>query len=76
MYIVGEITMTITIFQLAETDWQCEYRPNAMDIVIWKGNEVKYIIQAETAFERNKLAHQWLTENVPEYNEKYMKRIL
>ena len=65
----------ITIFELEGTDWQAECRPASRDIIIWKGDAVKEIIQGETAYDRNEKAHEWFTNNVSEYRDFKMKRI-
>ena len=65
----------ITLFQLEGTTWQAECRPRQRDIIIWKGNDVVEIIRGETGSERNDLAHEWFTKNVPEYDESLMVRI-
>jgi len=65
----------ITIFGLEGTNWQAECRSASRDIIIWKGNEIKEIVRGDTAHNRNEKAHEWFTENVPEYEDSKMIRI-
>ena len=68
--------MPITIYKLIDTEWVIECRPNPKDIIIWNNGHVVMIIQGEWPNERLEKCKRWLKDNVPEYSEDKMVRIL